>query len=254
MPADPAVLMARDHLPEHSRGQAAADRPVGGGVDRAAGAAPTLPGGFEAGTLGWVESPDRFHWWGEIHNDVKAHLERAVGPAIEWWADRHERERNRAYAVVLGPNGLAVTTPRVNLQGQRTQSVRVDRFVPGSLKHAAVQQQPTRPRGGLRSLVSRKSPEPSDAPRLELNEDMRGTLGNLPLEAQQRLQAPFLGSQAVQHYRYYYYGTDEDLDFWCYLVGDRTVTFASGHRALPAGAAPPQAAWRLTCYQADVAR
>ncbi|MEU8221900.1 hypothetical protein [Kribbella sp. NPDC048915] len=246
--------MARENLPEQSRGQSAAQRPAGGGVERAPAAAPRMPGALQAGPLGFVESPDRFHWWAELSDGVKAHLERKVGPAIEWWADRHERDQNRPYAVVLGPNGLAVTTPRVNTQGQRTQSVHVDPFVPSSIKHAAVHQQATRPRGGLRSLVSRKSSTPTAAPQLEVSENMRGVLGNLPLEAQQRLQTPFLGSQAVQHYRYYYYGSEDDFDFWCYLAGDRTVTFASGHRSLAPGAAPHQAAWRLICYQADIAR
>ncbi|NIK56981.1 hypothetical protein [Kribbella shirazensis] len=247
--------MTRDNLPEQSRGRPAAQRPAGGGVERAP-AAPNLPGAHQASALGFVPSPDRFHWWAELHDDVKAYLERKVGPAIEWWADLHERERDRPYAVVLGPNGLAVTTPRVNSQGQRTQSVRIDPFVPSSIRHAVVQQQPTRPRGGLRSLVSRDRGErpATTAPQLELTQEMRGILGNLPLEAQQRLQTPFLGAQAVTHYRSYYYGNDEDLDMWCYLAGEKTVTFATGHRTLPSGADPQQASWRLVCYQADVAR
>lgn len=206
--------------------------------------------------MGWVASPDRFHWWSEIHDDVKAYLERKVGRPIEWWADLHERERDRPYAVVLGPNGLAVTTPRVNTQGQRTQSVRIDPFVPSSLEQTVVQQKPTRPRGGLRSLASRGRDlrsEPPLALQLELTEYMRGILGNLPLEAQQRLQTPFLGAQAIKHYQSYYYGSDEKLDLWCYLAGDQTVTFAAGHRTLPRGADPQQATWRLTLYQADVA-
>jgi hypothetical protein len=247
--------MSRDNLPEQSRGRPAAHRPAGGGVERAP-AAPSLPGSHQASALGFVPSPDRFHWWAELSDDVKAYLERKVGPAIEWWADLHERERDRPYAVVLGPNGLAVTTPRVNSQGRRTQSVRIEPFVPSSIRHAVVQQQPTRPRSGLRSLVSRGRDDRSaiTAPQLELTQEMRGILGNLPLEAQQRLQTPFLGSQAIKHYRSYYYGNDEDLDMWCYLAGEKTVTFASGHRTLPLGADPQQASWRLVCYQADVAR
>ncbi|HET6740993.1 MAG TPA: hypothetical protein VFH76_18745 [Kribbella sp.] len=247
--------MSRDNLPEQSRGRPAAQRPSGGGVERAQ---PTqaMPAAHQAGALGFVPSPDRFHWWAELSGDVKTYVEGKVGPAVEWWADLHERERDRPYAVVLGPNGLAVTTPKVNQRGQRTQSVRLDKFVPSSLKHAVVQQQATRPRSGLRSLMGRGRDEqqPTAAPQLELSEYMRGVLGNLPLEAQQRLQTPFLGSQAVQHYRSYYYGNDEDLDMWLYLAGERTVTFASGHRSLPAGADPQQASWRLVCYQADVAR
>jgi hypothetical protein len=237
--------MAPDNLPEQSRGRPAAQRSAGG-VEPAQS---SLPGAHEASPLGFVPSPDRYHWWAEIHADVKAHLERKVGPPIEWWADLHERERDRPYAVVLGPNGLAVTTPRVSSQGQRTQSVRLDSFVPSSLRHTVVQQQPTRKRRGLRNRD-----EPTAAPQLELTQHMRGILGNLPLEVQQRLQTPFLETQAIKHYRSYYYGTDEDLDLWCYLAGDQTVTFASGHRTLPSGAEPQQASWRLTCYQADVAR
>jgi hypothetical protein len=248
--------MARDNLPEQSRGRPAAQRPASGGVERAP-AAPSMPGAHEAAPLGFVSSPDRFHWWGELHDDVKAYVERKVGPAIEWWADLHERERDRPYAVVLGPNGLAVTTPRVNNQGQRTQTVRIDPFVPSSIKHAVVLQQATKPRGGLRSLVSRGKDEQSQQsvpPQLNLTQEMRGVLGNLPLEAQQRLQTPFLGAQAITHYRFYYYGNDEELDLWCYLAGDKTVTFATGHRTLPNGVDPQHASWRLTCYQADVAR
>ncbi|GAA1586924.1 hypothetical protein GCM10009742_36250 [Kribbella karoonensis] len=206
--------------------------------------------------MAWKKRPDRFYWWAELSNGVKAHVERQVGPAVEWWADWDDRDRDRPYAVVLGPKGLAVTTPRVNPHGQRTQSVHVDAFVPSSLKHAVVQQQPTRPRSGLRSIMSRggAQPQPTVAPELGLTEKMRGVLGNLPLEAQQRLQTPFLGSQQIKHYKMYYFGTDEDLDLWLYLAGDRTVTFVSGHRTLPAGAGPEHAAWRLVCYQADVAR
>jgi hypothetical protein len=244
--------MTRDNLPEHSQGRPHADRPGDAGLERGA-AGPTLPPSHQATPLGFVPSPDRYHWWAELGNDVKAYVEGKVGPAIEWWADLHERERDRPYAVVLGPKGLAVTTPKVNAQGRRTQSVHVDGFVASSLKHAVVQQQPTR---GVRSTFSRdRSERPVEqmtALELELTQDMRGILGNLPLEAQQRLQTPFLGAQAVKHYRSYYYGNDENLDLWCYLAGDRTVTFVSGHRTLPAGAAPQQAAWRLVCYQAEI--
>ncbi|GAA1130026.1 hypothetical protein GCM10009630_29940 [Kribbella jejuensis] len=241
--------MSRENLPEQSRGFPAARRPAGG-VERSQGAA--VPAAHEAGSLGFIEGPDRFHWWAELSNDVKAYIERKVGPAVEWWADWHERERDRPYAVVLGTNGLAVTTPKVNQQGQRTQTVHVDAFVPSSLKHAVVQQLPTRPR--TRLLSRGKGEQPPAAPQLELTSYMRGVLGNLPLEAQQRLQTPFLGSQPIKHYRSYYYGNEEDLNLWLYLAGDRTVTFASGHRTLPAGADPKHAAWHLVCYQADIAR
>jgi hypothetical protein len=249
------ALMSRDNLPEQSRGNPAAQRPAGGGIERSqGGGGPSLPGAHEARTLGFVPSPDRFHWWAQLSNGVKAHVEREVGPAVEWWCDLHERERDRPYAIVLGPKGLAVTTPKVNQHGQKTQSVHIDAFAPSSLKHAVVQQQPTRPRTGLRSLLSGGKTEQPAAPQLALTADMRGLLGNLPLEAQQRLQTPFLGSQAIQHYKSYYYGNEEDLDLWLYLAGDRTVTFASGHRTLPAGTDPQYASWRLVCYQADVAR
>ncbi|MFD7155734.1 hypothetical protein ACFV9C_14095 [Kribbella sp. NPDC059898] len=247
--------MSRDNLPEQSRGFPAAQRPAGGGVERSTGG-PAAAGAHEAKQLGWKVRPDRFHYWAELSNSVKAHVERQVGPAVEWWADWDDRDRDRPYAVVLGPKGLAVTTPKVNQHGQRTQSVHIDAFVPSSLKHAVVQQHATPPRSGLRSLMSRGGPQlpPPAAPQLALTEKMRGVLGNLPLEAQQRLQTPFLGSQEIKHYKMYYFGGDEDLDLWMYLAGDWTVTFVSGHRTLPAGADPQQAAWRLVCYQADVAR
>src|SRR2546423_14009418 len=98
------ALMSRENLPEQSRGFPAAQRPAGGGVARSQG--PTVPAGHEAGPLGFIEGPDRFHWWAELSNDVKAYVQRKVGPAVEWWADWHERERDRPDAVGLGPDGL----------------------------------------------------------------------------------------------------------------------------------------------------
>jgi hypothetical protein len=245
--------MTSGNLPEQSRGRPATRREAGG-VERSSGT-PQRPGAHEATNLNFIPGPDRYHFWEELHDDVKAYVERKVGPRIAWWADTHQRERDRPYAVVLGPNGLAVTTPRVNQQGQRTQSVRLDPFVPGSLKHAVVQQQPIKPRGALRSLVSGRAgaPETATPPQLNLSQDMRGFLGNLPVEAQHRLQNPFLGSQTVKHYLSYAYGNDEEYDAWCYLAGDRTVTFAFGHCTRPNGAGPSQATWHLTCYQAEIA-
>ncbi|MER7247878.1 hypothetical protein [Kribbella sp. NPDC000426] len=245
--------MTSGNPPEQSRGRPATRREAGG-VERST-ATPKLPGAHEATDLNFIPGPDRFHYWSEISDDVKAYLERKVGPKIDWWADQHKRERDRPYAVVLGPNGLAITTPRVNAQGQRTQSIRLDLFAPSSLKHAVVQQQLIKPRGALRSLVTGRAgaPQPAAPPHLNLSQEMRGFLGNLPLEAQQRLQTPFLGTQPVTHYLSYAYGNDKDYDAWCYLAGPQTLTFASGHCTRRPGTPARQATWHLTCYQADIA-
>ena len=83
---------------------------------------------------------------------------------------------------------------------------------------------------------------------------MRGFLGNLPVEAQARVQAPFVSDDVVQDSDHYYFGTDEELDVWCYFAGSRTVTFVSGHRVAPAGAPPHAVSWQLVCRQAEVAQ
>ena len=175
-----------------------------------------------------------------------------MGRPIEWWAWCHAIEQKRPYAVVFGPKGLAVTTPTTNNAGAPAHLVNIRPFDPGSVCYAIVRQQPvsrsaSAPRGDRSGAAN---PEH----RLPLTADMCGFLGNLPVEAQARLQAPFLEHDSLQDSNYYYCGSDERLNVWCYLAGKHSVTFASGLRVAAVGAQPQAATWNMICRMATVVR
>jgi hypothetical protein len=213
-------------------------------------ARPMAPPVHDPRTLGFAAGRGRHGWWDLIDEAVKRRIEEKVGPRIEWWAHSHATERERPYAVVLGPDGLAVTTPTMNNAGFRSQLLRVRHFAPGSMCYAIVQQEPS---GGSDSRnQSGRAVKASSDTRLPLSKYMSGFLGNLPVEAQARLQGPFLGNDSMQDSDYYYCGSAEELDIWCYLAGKHTVTFASGHRVARADAPPRDATWHLICRMATV--
>ncbi|WP_433533247.1 hypothetical protein ACQPYA_15220 [Micromonospora sp. CA-263727] len=245
-------------LPEHrSAGRAAgrtAPGPVAGRAgseavpSRAAGVAPPV---HEAATLGLVDRPGREHWWEQLGERVRDRMEARVGPVVEWWADRHHLDARRPYAVVLGARGLAVCTPTVNDRGGPAQLLTVVPFVPSSLRHAVIVQKPARWRRGSPSLPAGDSAPPAVA-GLPLSPRLRDLLGNLPADAQARLQWPFVNGDVLVDSDHYYRGTSHELDVWAYLAGRRWVTFVSGHGTGLSGPAH-RASWRLICRQAEVA-
>lgn len=203
------------------------------------GAQRPSPPTHAARKLDFVDLPDRDHWWNLLGDAVRRNIEHKVGSRIEWWAYQHAIEKDRPYAVVFGPRGFAVTKPTANNAGRPAHLVEFRRFDPASVRFALVQQQPSTRTAG---------PAADSESRLSLTEDMAGFLGNLPVEAQLRLQAPFVGDDPPQDYNYYYTGTDERLNVWCYLAGARSVTFASGLRV----GRPDAATWQMTCRMATV--
>lgn len=204
----------------------------------------------DARKLDFTVGPDREYWWGLISEKVRRRIEQKVGQRVEWWAWRHPTEKERPYAVVLGPNGLAVTTPTMNNAGRQAHLLRVRPFAPASMRYSLIRQEPSG--GPVPSRSGHRVGTTNTDPRLPLTEGMRGFLGNLPIKAQAQLQKPFLDGDPVHDSDYYYYGTDERLNVWCYLAGARTVTFASGFRVAPAGAPPQAAVWDITCRAATV--
>ncbi|MFV2103552.1 hypothetical protein [Micromonospora sp. LOL_024] len=174
-----------------------------------------------------------------------------VGPVVEWWADCDHTDVQRPYAVVLGVRGLAVARPTVNDRGGPAQLVTVVPFVPSSLRHAVVVQKPTRLVAGRPELTA-GHPAPSAVGEVLLPRRMRDLLGNLPAEAQARLQWPFVNGDVLDGSDRYYCGGSHELDVWAYLAGRRWVTFVSGHGVGLAGPAH-RASWRLICRQAEVA-
>lgn len=207
---------------------------------------------YAARKLDFTDGPDRDYWWNLLGGVVRRRIEHKVGQPIEWWAWRHATEKDRPYAVVFGPKGLAVTTPTMNNVGRPAHLIKVWPFDPASVRYAIVQQQPFG--GSASGQDGHRAEAPDSGSRLPLTEGMRGFLGHLPVEAQARLQAPFLSDDQVQASDYHYYGTDERLNMWCYLAGARSVTFASGLRVAPADAPPQAATWDVICRMATVMR
>ena len=231
---------------------------TGGAVDRRPGPLP-VPGRaasvdapvHDAATLGFVDRPGREYWWRRLSEAARDRMVTRVGPIVEWWAYCHPTDIERPYAVVFGERGLAVATPTVNDRGGPAQLLTVVPFVPSSLRHAVVVRKPRRPRSGRPALSA------GDAPRgleeeLPLPARLRGFLGNLPVEAQSRLQWPFVNGDVFDRGDCFYSGNDDELDVWCYLAGRRWVTFVSGHGSGLSGPAH-LASWRLVCRQAEVA-
>jgi hypothetical protein len=274
--------VSSDKLPDPYRGGGVPASRTGGVPVPRTGGVPArrdtrpAPPVHSARTLGFSDSPGREYWWRMLDDRVKARIAEKVGPAIEWWAYHHSSEEDRPYAVVFGPRGLAVTRPTMNNAGRPAQLVQVRRFVPDSVRHAIVKQQPSpifrpppagSPASGAARLGGAAGPAglggapgaarpggaaPLSQIKLPLTGHMRGFLGNLPAEAQARLQEPFLSADPIQDSNFFYHGTDEELDVWCYLAGGRTVTFVSGRRVAPAGAPPHVASWQLICRRAEV--
>lgn len=233
-------------------------RPKAGPVDRGAGPLP-VPGRaaevdapvHDAATLGLVDLPGREYWWRELSTAARDRMVTRVGPIVEWWAYCHPTDHERPYAVVFGERGLAVATPTVNDRGGPAQSITVLPFVPSSLRHAVVVQKPGRPRSGRPALPGGDEQRGYDE-ELPLPARLRGFLGNLPVEAQARLQRPFVNGDTFTQGNCFYSGYDDELDVWCYLAGRRWVTFVSGHGSGLSGPAH-RASWRLICRQAEVA-
>ena len=215
---------------------------------RAAGVAPPV---HEAATLGFAARPGRDHWWEQLGEKVRDRMVARVGPVVEWWADCHPADTQRPYAVVLGARGLAVSTPTVNDRGGLAQLLTVVAFVPSSLRHAVVVQKPARWVLGSRQLPG-GDPAPPAVAGLPLSQGLRDLLGNLPADAQARLQWPFVNGDVLVDSDYYYRGDSHQLEVWAYLAGRRWVTFVSGHGTGLSGPAH-RASWRLICRQAEVA-
>lgn len=84
-----------------------------------------------------------------------------------------------------------MATPTVNDRDGPAQLPTVVPFVPSSLRHAVVVQKPTRPRSGRLALSGGDAAQEYGA-ELPLSARLRGFPGSLPVEAQARLQWPFV--------------------------------------------------------------
>lgn len=199
-----------------------------------------------AGGLGFTDRPGREYWWERLDPNARTQLLDRVGEIIEWWAYVYGDGMDRPYAVVLGRRSLAMSRPDRDIQGGPTNRLLVWSLREHSHREVRV------------SGVSGGAPAAPEwghtvqQATITLPEHVRGFLGNLPVEAQQRLQEPFAGGDLVRESDLFYFGYPERFDFWCCLAGSRVVTFAAGTGLLLPGGQRAYA-WELTCRQAQVA-
>lgn len=246
--------MTSDNLPRPYRGSQPPLRQLANpSVNPSLSSPPIHP----PGNLGFGEGPDRDYWWSLLGESAKARIATKAGKPIEWWAAAHTTHRGRPFAVVFGTEGLVVASPMINDVGGYAQRLDSWHVKASSHRHVLITQHPSRNDRGKWSptgafLPAAGSSIQSAQVELELDADMRRFLGNLPVEAQQHLQAPFVTTDPILSSGFHYYGNEELLDAWCYIAGRRSVTFIAGRRTMRSGGEPHQAGWRLVCRQADV--
>lgn len=232
-PIDPSRLPVRRDgrcLPDHARGNASPN--------------------YVARKLGFVEVQGRDHWRNRLDDAAWATACERAGEIIDWWA---YVKSDRPYAVVLGRQGLVVTKPWLNDHGAPTSNL-IQRWPLAPQSHS---EETVTERSGavVSNYPSTSSPNPIATSRatVNLNDDLRGVLGNLPIAAQEILQKPFVSGDLVRESDYFYYGGEESFDLWCFLAGNRSITFASGRGLRVPGSQPASYSWRgLICRQADV--
>ncbi|BCY06330.1 hypothetical protein [Actinoplanes sp. L3-i22] len=195
-----------------------------------------------AGELELTPAMDRDHWWSRITEQTRRRIAAEAGATVRWWATDDYDNPRRPRGTVLGADALVV------MDG--AERLTVYRYVRRSLTEARVRQRPSKAAPG--DVVANPA-APVDLD-LGLGESIRGFLGNLPAEAQQRMQQPFLDGDRIVHHEYFYYGNEEEMDVWCYLAGTANITFLAGHRKARRGAPPHAVTWDLTCYHAPLAQ
>jgi hypothetical protein len=197
----------------------------------------------------FTDNQGREYWWDQLSLPLRRRMLDRTGEIIEWWAYVYGDLPDRPYAVVLGQRGFAISRPTINRHGGPASQLLVWSLREASHRYARVTGvSPAAAGGGA-------APGPAGAARPAagcLPEHFRGFLGNLPPEAQQRLQQPFVAGDQVRECEYYYSGWPEGLDIWCFLAGSRSVTFASGTGRLVPGR-PRAYTWELRCRRVDVA-
>jgi hypothetical protein len=199
--------------------------------------------------------PTRDQAWAAMSPKIRGRLTELAGDVIEWfaWRDPYSSE-NRSRAVILGTRAFCIAEPRIDTTGRAVYELSRYEFLAGSHKSIPVQHRP-----GLGSgTVQRVAPESGKTRRkseLGLSSQQTGQLGNLPLKAQELLQAPFSSGDPVQRCEYWYSGRANRLDTYMFvLAGRHFVTAAVGTQQVPVGNTVANAHWNLTCHRLAVER
>ncbi|QFG20789.1 hypothetical protein [Actinomadura sp. WMMB 499] len=217
----------------------------GGGLTRRDASGVHQPGEMSLGGDG-----DRAGRWESVGARTRERLAELSGTAIDWYANIDGSSGDgRSYAVTFGESGLSIAEPRVNTEHRPVYVISSFQFAPGSLRHVSVEHRPAPRTAGPSSAPGAAPPD------LGLTRESRGVLGNLPAQAQELLQTPFLAGQQILRNDWYYWGFEHRFDtFIYYLAGAKDVTVAVGSMVVPAGHTAATAHWTLTCYRASVSR
>ncbi|MBO3747400.1 hypothetical protein J5X84_15085 [Streptosporangiaceae bacterium NEAU-GS5] len=202
--------------------------------------------------------PLRDECWQRLGPSVGRVLRTHAGAVIEWSAgiDGATDAGGRPRAVVLGDQGLCFADPRLDADGRPVYVVSMCVLNPQSFRRFKVDYRPgsTLANGGRRPWDPRRpgSGKPAIA---GLAADDIGLIGNLPPQAQELLQIPFLDGAKVLRAAWHYEGSKTYLDnFMVVLAGRRDITAAYGRKTVPAGHSDETAHWLLTCVQAGVTK
>jgi hypothetical protein len=201
--------------------------------------------------------PSRDDSWAALSAKIRERLAELAGDVIEWFAsyDPYSSE-NRPRAVILGSRALCIAEPRIDASGRAVYELNRYEFVPGSHKTLSVEHRPG-PGGGVAPRAARQPRANLPRPESELGLSSRetGQLGNLPLTAQELLQAPFGSKDPVRRCEYWYSGRANRLDMYMFvLAGRHFVTAAVGTQEVPVGHSAANAHWNLTCHRMAVDR
>jgi hypothetical protein len=188
---------------------------------------------------------------------IRGRLTEQAGDVIEWfaWRDPYATE-NRPRAVILGTRAFCIAEPRIDATGRAVYELNRYEFVAGSHKTIPVNHRPGPASGTAQSVGTQPGASlPKRKSELGLSTRETGQLGNLPLKAQELLQAPFSSRDRVQRCEYWYTGRANRLETYIFvLAGRHFVTAAVGTQQVPVGNTVANAHWNLTCHRLAVER
>ena len=201
--------------------------------------------------------PSRDECWAAMSAKIRGRLTEQAGDVIEWfaWRDPYAGE-NRPRGVILGTRAFCIAEPRIDAAGRAVYALNRYEFVPGSHKTIPIHHRPG-PGSGTAQRVGAQpgASVPKRKSELGLSSQETGQLGNLPLKAQELLQAPFSSRDPVQRCEYWYTGRANRLDTYIFvLAGRHFVTAAVGTQQVPVGNTVANAHWNLTCHRLAVER
>ena len=241
---------------ERARSQQMAGR-AGGGLSPQSGAELHLGAGLRFADGG----PGRDECWATLGPKVSSRLEELAGQdLVDWFATTDGSTRDgRVQAGLLGKAAFALALPRWDVDRKPVYSVSCYEFDRDShRKVTVVGFAPPRDAVAARPEVAQgpTAPQAGRHQPLGMDSTTRGEIGNLPAQAQELLQAPFLSpDEEILRSMVWYSGFPHQLDHYLLVVGGRkSLTAASGTNYVPVSDPGNRSYWELTCHRFNVVR